>query len=866
MTPEQFSLLREILLTAPRLSEDDLPVYLDRLCAGDEELRHEADSLLNLDLEDPEIIADHGLEKFARTALSAQVGKPGNGIPEYAGPYRICGVLGEGGMGVVYHAIQEEPIHREVAVKLMRARSRPEALSRFVAERQTLARMEHPNIARIIDAGATEDGRPYFVMELVRGQPIDEYCRDRNLNERDRIQLFLAVCRGVQHAHLKGVIHRDLKPANILVEVGANGPHPKIIDFGIARILEDHADNTFPTLAGQILGTPEYMSPEQAAGDPGAVDTRTDIYSLGVILYELLANRPPYDLKDLHIVEKFRRVSEYEAEYMGPKPDGKKRDPDLETIVRRALEKDAERRYLSTEAFAADLQRLLNNEPILARPPSTSYQLRKLARRHRVAFASLCIITSLLLTFGVTMSVLFTNQQQAKREAQLEAAKAQEVSGFLANVLTSVRDENGGPDVTVREALDESALKIEEDLARFPESQAAVHQALGSAYLGLELFAQGEAHFLMAMDILRQRLPAGDPQLVDILDSLASSYYYQSRIPEAITTIQAAYEQRMSGAPDVVGVGTTLNNLGHLLRYEWRFEEAEQSLLASIEHWERNGLEKHPGNGYLVALDNLANLYTDTGQFEKAKAQKERSIAIRVRDLGQDNSWTVDATLNYAAILAHLGHLAKADSVCIAMKGYVESAGVGRQQATYAALVARIRFDQGLLDKAEQGFREALAARASQLGADNPRLSGLQISLAEVLAWSGHIGEAESLGRVAVNAAESINESTHPQVASRYGRMGQILVLTGEVVEAELLLRRCLASFDEKGIGDHWQGIEARYWLYRSLVAQQRREEAGRELQVFRDNVSRLPVGRSRRCLSILGTDDWQPNTSSALR
>jgi len=407
----------------------------------------------------------------------------------------------------------------------------------------------------------------------------------------------------------------------------------------------------------------------------------------------------------------------------------------------------------------------------------------------------------------------------------------------------------------VREALDESATLIETDLAQFPESQAAVHKALGSAYLGLKLFEQAEAQFMLAQDIMRQQLPTGDPRLTDLLDSLATAYYYQSRIPEAIEATRDAHEQRLAGAPDDPEGGTTLNNLGHLLRFEWRYEEAEEALLASIAYWERLGLQKDPGHGYLVAFDNLANLYEDAGKFRQAKAQKERSIALRVKDLGPDNLWTVGAKLSYARILIQLGMLAEADSVCAAMKGYVESGSMGRMQVLHEVLVARIRFDEGQLAAAEQGFRRALATRASQLGADSPRLGGLKFALAEVLAWSGEVEEAVSLGRVAVSAAESVRDSSHSYVAARYGQMGEILVLTGNAVEAELLLRRCLATFDENEVADLWQGIEARYWLYRSLVAQQRLDEARSELRVFRDNVGRLPVGRSRRCLATLGTD-----------
>ena len=355
------------------------------------------------------------------------------------GPYRIDHVLGEGGMGVVYEAVQNEPIRRTVALKVIKwGMDTRSVIARFTSERQALALMEHPNIARVFDAGATESGRPYFVMELVHGEPITDYCDRRQLGIGDRLAIFQNVCRGVQHAHQKGIIHRDLKPSNVFVTEIDGTAVPKIIDFGIAKATaKELTDETVMTEFGQLVGTPEYMSPEQVS--PAAVfriDTRSDIYSLGVLLYELLVGSPPFDFSELRSAgfeEIRRRIREQEpakpstrVSRMGDKSSAardrgleeagftRRLEGDLDWIVMKALEKEPARRYETASAFALDIERHLEDEPVRAGPPSTAYRVQKFVRRHRLAVAATSVIalSVLLGTAGIGIGLLRAIQER----------------------------------------------------------------------------------------------------------------------------------------------------------------------------------------------------------------------------------------------------------------------------------------------------------------------------------------------------------------------------------------------------------------------------------------------------------------------
>ena len=439
-----------------------------------------------------------GLESTRLSALE----KPGDRI----GRYKLLQQIGEGGCGVVYMAEQEEPVRRRVALKVIKlGMDTKSVIARFEAERQALALMDHPNIAKVLDAGATETGRPYFVMELVRGIKITEFCDHNNLTTRQRLELFMQVCHAIQHAHQKGIIHRDIKPSNILVTLHDGVPVPKVIDFGIAKATQGRlTDKTVFTAFQQFIGTPAYMSPEQAEMSGLDIDTRSDIYSLGVLLYELLTGKTPFDSQELlqaGLDAMRRTICEQEPERPSMKlstmlageltttANRRQTQPpklihavrgDLDWIVMKALEKDRARRYETANGLATDLKRHLDNEPVVARPPGNLYRFQKLVRRNKLAFACAAIVgAALVLGFGVSTRMFIQEKKaheqtmaaeheqsrlrleaQAKEQsARTEAAKSQEATKFLESMLEGVKPSVAmGRDTTIlREILPNAA-------------------------------------------------------------------------------------------------------------------------------------------------------------------------------------------------------------------------------------------------------------------------------------------------------------------------------------------------------------------------------------------------------------------------
>src|SRR6478736_4623193 len=431
--------------------------YLERACGSDTDLRNRVEVLLGAinHAEDffysgGEVVRSLGGELQAWTQREAPPGSEDDQVGTRIGPYKLLERIGEGGGGVVYMAEQEKPVRRRVALKIIKlGMDTKSVIARFEAERQALAMMDHPNIARVLDAGATETGRPFFVMELVRGFKVTEYCDANHLDTTQRLHLFIQICQAIQHAHQKGIIHRDIKPSNILVTLHDGVPVPKVIDFGIAKATEAQlTEKTLFTAYAQIIGTPAYMSPEQAEMSGLDIDTRADIYSLGVLLYELLTGRTPFDPKQLlqsGFDEMRRTIREREPQRPStilttlqneeltataqhrhvepPKLISQLRgDPDW--IVMKALEKDRKRRYETANALAMDIQRYLNNEPVVARPPSRTYRLQKLVRRNKAVFASGLAIT-LVLIFGLTTSTWLLLREREARKRAVEAERKQ---------------------------------------------------------------------------------------------------------------------------------------------------------------------------------------------------------------------------------------------------------------------------------------------------------------------------------------------------------------------------------------------------------------------------------------------------------
>ena len=451
MDPARFLRVKEVLVEALARQAGERGAYLDAACAGDAELRAEVDDLLSRD-DAPAPVVEHGIDsaRVAQVLSSGAVPERGP-IPETIGPYRITGVLGEGGMGVVYRGRQEEPIVREVAVKVLRRGLDTErVLERFAWERRTLALMDHPHIARILDAGSAADGRPYVVLELVDGEPITHWCREQNLSLDARLDLMIRVCRAVQHAHDRGVLHRDLKPSNVLVRQVDGAAVPSVIDFGIAKALE--ATDLELTVAGQVVGTPAYMSPEQRSGDPSRVDVHSDVYALGVMLYELLTGTRPGD-EDTPTgggdTPRPSRAAKPAGDDAGV-PWRRRLRGDLDCICLMAVRPEPERRYPSALALAEDLQRYREGRPVLASPDSLAYRLGKSARRHPV-WVALAAAATIFAVAGVVFLGYHADRLQKERTRALEAEQlarqeeqaASGIAGFLEGLFTEIDPEQG---------------------------------------------------------------------------------------------------------------------------------------------------------------------------------------------------------------------------------------------------------------------------------------------------------------------------------------------------------------------------------------------------------------------------------------
>jgi serine/threonine protein kinase len=595
----------KVFEAALELPSEQRAAYLDKACAGDEPLRQRIEALLRADKEAGTLL-EPVVTGFQSDAPVTE--KAGDKI----GRYKLLQEIGEGGCGVVYMAEQEEPVRRRVALKVIKlGMDTKQVIARFEAERQALALMDHPNIAKVFDAGATETGRPYFVMELVRGVPITEYCDKNNLSTRQRLELFIPICKAIQHAHQKGVIHRDVKPSNILVTLHDGVPVPKVIDFGIAKAIDQPlTEKTLFTRFEQFMGTPAYMSPEQAEMSGLDIDTRTDIYALGVLLYELLTGKPPFDAQTLAksgLDEIRRTIREVEP----PKPStrlstltaadlttvAKHRGAeaaklsnlmrgDLDWIVMKCLEKDRTRRYDTANGVAMDIERYLHNEPIVARPPSALYRFHKMVRRHKLAFAAATFVAASLV-IGLTVSTwLFFKAQTEKKKAQTEAAKSQQVARFLEDMLTGV-----GPSVAVgrdttmlREILDKTVERIGTDLKDQPEVDIELRLTLARVYWDLQDYRKMEQTARETLRLARAHFGGENLAAADALSQIGRALYVLHETDEAETfTRQAIAMQRKLRGDGSLQEASALEHLGDILRHQHNLHREDPTKLAEAE-------------------------------------------------------------------------------------------------------------------------------------------------------------------------------------------------------------------------------------------------------------------------------------------
>ena len=768
------------------------------------------------DRDDPQTAAGHTLNIDWSSEIERSIG-----------PYRLVKLLGEGGMGEVWLAEQNEPIHRAVALKLIKAgMDTKTVVARFESERQALALMDHPNIARVFDGGSTPEGRPYFVMEFVPGIAINRYCDKHELTLQQRLELFMDVCDGVQHAHQKAIIHRDLKPSNILVQERDGKPVAKIIDFGLAKAIatatsERAPEQTMLTQVGAVVGTPEYMSPEQIDCTEGGVDTRTDVYSLGVILYVLLTGVLPFENDSLHgsspqeIVQKLRAVDPprpstrvrslgdvsktlAESRKIEPRAFASRLSGELDWITMKALEKERSRRYGSVSEFSTDVLRYLKDEPVLAGPPSATYRARKFISRHRFGMAIAALVFVFLIVFATTIAIQARRIANERDRANREAATSKRVSDFMANMFR-VPDpsEAKGNSVTAREILDKASKEIETGLASDPEVQARLMYAMGKTYDNLGLSTQALPLNQRSFEVRTRVLGPRDPDTLDALNAVGIDQYYQGRYADAEKTFGEVLRLRreVSGNEDRETLGA-MANLSATYEVQGRYTEAETLQRELLATRTRKFGPEHADT--LESMQLLANTLTNLHKDAEAEKLVRDGYEIQKRKLGPDHPDTLFAMANLAAFLNDAKRWEEARAT------YEEALPIQRKVlgdehfmtvATEYSL-AEIMMSEGKYAAAEKRFRELGPLDEKALGADHPHLIDHRDDLGIILAHEHKDKEAEKVLTDALHLAEK-SKNDHVIANSWYA------FATGAAVEGnrQVALDRLKKAF-EHGYGD----------------------------------------------------------------
>ncbi len=738
------------------------------------------------------------------------------------GPYRIVRRIGEGGMGAVYLAEQVQPIHRTVALKIIKlGMDTRQVIARFDAERETLSLMNHPNVARVLDAGATDTGRPYFVMEYVEGTPVTTYCDEQRLSTVERLKLFMDVCAAVQHAHQKGIIHRDIKPSNVLVTNVDAKPVPKVIDFGIAKATQQqNTEQTCFTESGQLIGTPGYMSPEQAVGNPVDIDTRTDVYAVGVLLYELLVGARPFDdaaLRQAGFAEIQRIIRDVDP----PKPSTrlsllsgtsaslaelrktslgtltKEIRGDLDWIVMKCLEKDRTRRYDTVNALVMEIQRFLKNEPVLVGPPSAAYRIRKLIRRRRgvVTAGALIVVVLLIGGIGTGWQTYAVRRQSEKLRASLD---------FLHDMLRTPDPLALGRDAKVIDMLDGAAARVETQFAGAPEVAASIRHAFARTYEALGLYEEAETHARFAVDTYTRDLGPENRETLDAVGLLGLIHFDKDEVDDAERLFREALDGLQRAGPHDRETLTTRHNLALLLQYKGEYAAAEEMLRKVLES-QRSATE-NDGEDAFTTMNSLAVLLRDTERLVEAESLQRTVLEGRRRVLGANHPETLSSMHNLGVFFSDSLKLNEAEPLLnevVSVRRQVLGA-THPQTLESANALGGVYYRQKRLAEAETLFRDVAEARVGTLGDDHSDTLIALNNVATVLRAQDKWQEAKDLYERVVGAAIRTDGDAHENTCIFRGSLGLCRAKLSHFEEAEkelLAAHACLEKARGAGYG-----------------------------------------------------------------
>jgi serine/threonine protein kinase len=787
----------------------------------------------------PQQVGGHRLSVLEEQGLSDLITEiPGGRI----GRYTLLSVLGEGGMGIVYLAEQEHPIKRLVAIKVIKpGMDSKRVIARFEAERQALALLDHPNIARVYDAGTTEAGRPYFVMEYVKGLPIVEHCDHHKLIIEDRLRLFLHICHAVQYAHQKGIIHRDIKPSNIMVSIEGDQVLPKIIDFGIAKALaQPLTERTFTTEKGQLFGTPEYMSPEQADVSTDDIDTRSDVYSLGILLYVLLTGVLPFDSKTFreggidHIRQVIRETNPKtpSARLMGMGEQAekvaesrrtkvvtlvKRLHKELEWIPLKAMRKERAERYQSASEFADDIENYLKGIPLIAGPPSTVYQIKKYMRRHRALITGIGAVL-IVLVAGIVVSTLLTiSQARAHAEAQF-------VSNFLRfSVLESLDPfKVGGRQITIRTVLDKASKDLQGNFKGSPMAEAEIRHTIGFAYWSLGLYEQAEFHNKRVLEICRAYLGNEHPITLERMKNLGWVYFHWSRYRKA----ERLFAEALQGTRRVLGEqhGDTLDSMAALCIVhcmQGRFDEAEVLGIKVMEIARSMGREEH-------FMGGLAWGYRLLGRYKEAENPAIMALEFYRRERGNTDFITLEAIRRTGELYWDLGCYDKAEKLLLeASNGWSDAWGEEHPEMLWTTTaLGWLRHSQGRYEEAQSLFEKTLKTARRVVGEAHFVTAQSMHGLGMVYLSQGHYDQAEPLLTDAWDIMCRILGEENWASLSVKNTLGKLYKAQGHFAKAEDLYLETIKARNNQLGDDHPDTLESKNDLAVLYKEQTRYEQA----------------------------------------